>query len=108
MLSIWNGKEHAQRRQGPEVSLAVESNMNQQQHEPPSFWRSPSSIAMLVATAVGGFYLYTEHRAHLFGFLPYLFLLACPAMHFFMHRGHGHGGHSHGQPRSTDDERRDL
>ncbi len=39
------------------------------------------------------FYLLTEHQAHLFGALPYLFLLACPLMHFFMH-GH-HGGHEH-------------
>lgn len=34
-----------------------------------------------------------EHRAHLLGWLPWLFLLACPLMHVFMHRGHGHGGH---------------
>lgn len=43
--------------------------------------------------AVALFYLLSEHRAHLFGILPYLFLLACPLMHFFMH-GH-HGGHRH-------------
>ncbi|RZI42892.1 DUF2933 domain-containing protein [Herbaspirillum sp. HC18] len=44
--------------------------------------------------AVGGFFLMTEHRAHLFGALPYLLILACPLMHLF----HGHGGHgSHGQ-----------
>jgi hypothetical protein len=34
-----------------------------------------------------------EHRLHVLGFLPYLFLLACPLMHIFMH--HGHGGHQH-------------
>lgn len=38
------------------------------------------------------FFLLTEHRAHLFGFLPYLLLLACPLMHLF----HGHGHHVHG------------
>ena len=42
--------------------------------------------------AVAGFFLVTEHRAHLFGFLPFLLVLACPLMHFFMHGGHGHGG----------------
>jgi hypothetical protein len=42
---------------------------------------------------VGGYFLLTEHRAHLFGALPYLLLLACPVMHLFMHKGHGHGGH---------------
>lgn len=37
--------------------------------------------------------LFTEHRAHLLSFLPYLILLACPLMHLFMH--HGHDGHNH-------------
>lgn len=41
--------------------------------------------------AVAGFFLFTEHRAHALGILPYLLLLACPLMHLFMH--HGHGGH---------------
>lgn len=45
---------------------------------------------MFVAIAL--FYLLTEHRAHLFGALPYLLLLACPLMHFFMHGSHGHHG----------------
>lgn len=39
--------------------------------------------------AVGGFFLVTEHRAHLYGVLPYLLILACPLMHLF----HGHGKH---------------
>lgn len=46
--------------------------------------------------AIALFYLLTEHRAHLFGVLPYLFLLACPLMHYFMHGRHGrHRGHGH-------------
>jgi len=40
-----------------------------------------------------GFLLFTEHRAHVLGILPYLILLACPLMHLFMH--HGHSGHGH-------------
>ncbi len=48
--------------------------------------------------AVGLFYLLSEHRAHLFGILPYLLLLACPLMHLFMHHGHhGHHGQEGGQ-----------
>lgn len=35
------------------------------------------------------FFLLTEHRAHVYGILPYLLLLLCPLMHLFMHRGHG-------------------
>ena len=51
-------------------------------------------LVMCVLLAIAGFYLWTEHRAHLLGALPYLILLACPLMHVFMHHDHGgHGGH---------------
>jgi len=79
---------------------------DQEHQQPPSFGLSSSGLALLVAAAVGGFYLVTEHTAHLFGALPYLVVLACPLMHIFMHRGHGHGGHHHGQHKSSDDEQR--
>lgn len=47
--------------------------------------------------AVAGFLLFTEHRAHALGILPYLFLLACPLMHLFMHHGDdGQHTHNHG------------
>jgi hypothetical protein len=45
--------------------------------------------------AVAGFFLFTEHRAHVLGILPYLLLLACPLMHLFMHHGHGKHAHHH-------------
>lgn len=45
--------------------------------------------------AFAGLLLFTEHRAHLLGILPYLVLLACPLMHLFMHHGHGGHGHNH-------------
>lgn len=47
-----------------------------------------SRLVLLAFLAIGGFFLVTEHRAHLFGILPYLLLLLCPLMHLF-HRGHG-------------------
>jgi hypothetical protein len=50
---------------------------------------SRNAIILVAFLAIAGFYLYTEHRAHLFGVLPYLLLLLCPLMHLFMHRGHG-------------------
>lgn len=53
------------------------------------FWRSRSGLVLIIFLAIGVFYLYTEHRAHLLGALPYLLLLACPLLHVFMHRGHG-------------------
>lgn len=51
-----------------------------------------------------GFFLFTEHRAHLFGILPYLLVLLCPLMHLFMHHGHGHGGHDHGAGQSPHED----
>lgn len=44
--------------------------------------------------AIAAFLLFTEHRAHVLGLLPWLLLAACPLMHLFMHGGHGHGGSS--------------
>lgn len=78
--------------------------MQHEHQDMPSFWRSPAGMALLVAVAVGGFYLVTEHTAHVFGSLPYLLLLACPLMHVFMHRGHG--GHQHDRARRGEDEQR--
>jgi hypothetical protein len=41
--------------------------------------------------------LFSEHRAHFLGVLPFLFILACPLLHMFMHGGHGsHGGDGKG------------
>jgi len=56
-------------------------------------WRSPAGIVLLGFLIIAGFYLIAEHRAHLFGWLPWLLLLACPLLHFFMHGRHG--GHRH-------------
>lgn len=48
--------------------------------------------------AIAAFFLLTEHRAHLFGVLPYLLLLSCPLMHLFMHGGRGTHQHHHVDP----------
>jgi hypothetical protein len=50
---------------------------------------SRGNMVLIGFLAIAGFYLVTEHTAHLFGALPYLLLLACPLMHIFMHGGHG-------------------
>jgi len=39
--------------------------------------------------AIAGFFLITEHRAHVLQYWPFLLLAACPLLHLF----HGHGGH---------------
>ncbi|WP_371914041.1 DUF2933 domain-containing protein [Pseudomonas sp. AU11447] len=44
--------------------------------------------------AIAGYFLITEHQAHVVPYLPFLLLLACPLMHLLMHGGHGHGEHA--------------
>ena len=66
------------------------------------FWRSRTALVVAGFAIIAGFLLLSEHRAHALGFLPYLFILACPLLHFFMHGGHGgHGGHGKKPERSN-------
>jgi hypothetical protein len=58
--------------------------------------RNWSSYAFIGFLAVAGFFLLTEHRAHLLGVLPFLILLACPLLHFAHHGRHN-------APRERDD-----
>lgn len=83
------------------------------EHEPrpsesKSFWRTPLGWAFLGFAAIAGFFLVTEHAAHTIAFLPWLLLLACPLMHIFMHRGHGHGGHRHDHGKAENSGARDA
>jgi hypothetical protein len=57
-------------------------------------WLSPTYIVLFGFLVVIGFFLITEHGAHLLGILPWLLLLACPLMHIFHGHGHYHGGDS--------------
>ena len=60
-----------------------------------AWFGSKANLVLLGCIAIIGFFLITEHRAHLYGVLPFVFLLACPLMHLFMHHGHGdHGDES--------------
>lgn len=60
--------------------------------------RLPYGVALVAFLAIAAFFLWSEHKAHILGVLPWLLLLACPFLHFFMHRGHGdhHGDGGHG------------
>jgi len=61
-------------------------------------------IAFAVLAGIAAFFVLAEHRAHLYGFLPYLLLLVCPLMHL-VHHG-GHGGRRHGaRPRNQEPAR---
>ena len=48
------------------------------------------ALATVVFILAIGFLLFTENRAHVIAFLPWLIILAWPLMHVFMHGGHGH------------------
>lgn len=67
--------------------------MDEHGNSPPDLARHTdrSRWALAGFLAVAAFFLWTEHRAHLLGALPYLLVLACPLMHLFHH----HGGHRH-------------
>ncbi len=72
------------------------------------FFASRANIVLVGFFIIGGFYLVAEHRAHLWlvvPWLPWLLLLACPAMHLFMHHeGHNHSAGS-GHPDSKPEEK---
>ena len=75
--------------------------MDMRQPPPSPFWRTAAGLAAVSFGAVAAFFLFTEHRAHLFGVLPFLLLLACPLMMLFMHHGHENSerhDHSPGEP----------
>ena len=55
------------------------------------FLGSKTGLVACLGIAALGVYLLWAHTGHVLYALPYLFLVACPLMHFF---GHGHG-HSH-------------
>ena len=67
--------------------------MNDKQPSEPTAWfRSRTGLVLLGLLAIIGFFLVTEHRAHLFGILPFLLLLLCPVLHWLLHGGHeGYG-----------------
>lgn len=69
-------------------------NQNQQ-HDPHCTMQQKRGRWVFIGfVLVAGYFLYTEHRAHVIAVLPYLLLLACPLMHLFHHGHHHHSGHS--------------
>lgn len=62
-----------------------------------SKWRTTAIFGFAV---FGGYYLWMQHRAHVFQYLPLAFFLLCPLLHLFGGHG-GHGKHSH----SADDKK---
>jgi hypothetical protein len=76
------------------------------------WWQTRGGIALVGFVAIAGFFLLTEHTAHVFGALPYVLVLACPLLHFFMHSHHHKGGgsagadhHQHPDPKTQSTDR---
>ncbi len=64
--------------------------------------RSRTNWVVLGFLLIAGYFLLTEHRAHVVNYLPFVLLLFCPILHLF----HGHGGH-HGASESDTSSRSD-
>jgi len=60
-------------------------------------WSAISKTVFLAFCLIVATLIIYEHTIHVLGLLPFLFVLACPLMHLFMHHGHGHG-HSEQRP----------
>ena len=73
------------------------------EYDRPRTGQKRHNTTLWIFIAIILYFLITEHWAHIVPVLPWLLLAACPLMHLFMHRGHGHhGGHDH-QPSSEQD-----
>lgn len=57
------------------------------------FLRSRTGLALIVFLGVAGYFLWTEHQAHVIAGLPFVLVGGCLLMHRFMH----HGGHGDGK-----------
>jgi hypothetical protein len=88
--------------QPTDMEPARNSTPPDQPHTP--LWRTKGGVVLCGFLLVAGFYLVTEHTAHVFSALPFLLLLSCPLMHVFMHHGH-HGHHGDGKGGGRDDTR---
>ena len=65
-------------------------------------WSPGAKYAFIGFLLIAGYFLITEHRAHVVQYLPFVLLAACPLMHLF----HGHGGHGgHGGHEKDDAEK---
>lgn len=56
---------------------------------------SRAGLVLIGLLGVAGYFLWTEHQAHVIDALPWLLLGGCMLMHLFMHGGHG--GHGDGK-----------
>jgi len=55
------------------------------------WWRNRNRLAFISFIIIAGYFLWSEHEAHIAPYLVWILLGACLLMHGFMHGGHGHG-----------------
>ena len=67
-----------------------------------SFWLTPKGLAAMGLIGAASYFLLMENRQHVWQYLPFLILLACPLMHLFMHGGHGNHS-NHGERGSSNE-----
>lgn len=73
--------------------------METQHHHSRSNKNTRINPALIGFLLIAAFFLLSEHQAHFFGILPFLFLLACPFLHMWMHGGDGEGNVKGGESR---------
>lgn len=56
-----------------------------------------TKLIFAIFLAIAAFFLITEHRAHLYGIVPYLLFIIMIPLHLLMHSSHG----DHGSSRKT-------
>ncbi|MFT5657462.1 MAG: hypothetical protein ACI9KN_000735 [Gammaproteobacteria bacterium] len=64
-------------------------------HDKTSWWRNSSKLVFGGFLAIAGYFLWTEHQAHITPYLIWILLGAC----LLMHGGHGH---NHGSDAAVD------
>lgn len=94
-------------RHSHHLPFPANANRGAEPERSSGFWRSKAGLVTGGFLLIGAFLLFSEHRAHTLGILPYLLILACPLLHLFMHGGHG--GHGERQrPDSPSTESKHL
>jgi len=55
------------------------------------WWRNRRKLVIFAFLAIVGYFLWTEHRAHVAPYLTWILLIAALLLNGFLHGGHGHG-----------------
>ena len=58
-------------------------------HVKTPWWRSRTKLPFIGFLAIAGYFIWTDHEAHIAPYLVWILLAACLLLHGFMHGGHG-------------------